>query len=136
MLLDLISYESEKIIWNYYHNFNKYEKNIKKILNTCDYDEFIYNEKKSNYSINLLDLLEIYNNNKYDKKIYIKLKNENEIKIKIYNIKNFTIYKEEKDYNKYISYNNFKYLLNDITLNKKIFEIIKFSESNTIYILI
>lgn len=121
-LLNKISFESEKVIWNYFNEFNNFEQKIKNIINYDFLNYFQYNIKENNYKINLLDFLEIYssyiNTLKYTKSIRIKLKkNESMIDINSNNI----IEKIKKNL--------------DI-FNVNIMEIIKLDHSDTIYILI
>lgn len=117
-LLNLLSFDSEKIIWNYFHKFNNLEERINEILN-CNYcDDF----KFIKCDINLIDFLENYKSfkklSKYEKLIKIKIEKTNHT---------FTI-----------NQNNVE---NIIKLNKKILnininQIVKLYESDCIYILI
>ena len=119
-LLDNLSFDEEKIIWNYFHSMNKLEEKIKSIIN-CNYlDNYEYESK--DFPVNLLDFLEIYStmhkNYDYKKPIRIKFQKE-EISFNI----------DEENVKKII--NN-----NEKIFNRNIKQIVKLYHSDTIYILI
>ena len=131
MLLNTISKDTEKIIWEYYHLINNLDKKIKNILE-CNFFGFLEYDKKNGLNINLIDFLESYSNMiknfKYKKPIRIKFKKNRSLD-KILN--------NNKDYY-HIDENNINEILKN---NKKFFncnitQIIKLYHSNTIYILI
>lgn len=120
-LLDLISRDTEKIIWNYFHLFNKNEENIKKIINSHFLDN-IELDINNGLNINLLDFLEIYSilcsDFVYKKPIIIKFLNDTKgYHIDDKNVKNI-IKKNKKKFNCLIE------------------QLIKLYNSDAIYILI
>lgn len=126
MLFDLICKDTEKIIWNYFNDFNNYENNILKIINTYIFYEVHYKKK----DIHFLDFLDLYINNSSDKTLCIKFKN---------NTNDYLIYNKNKKlkirYNRNIE-ENFDYNFFEKNFSTYIQEIFKIKHSKTIYILL
>lgn len=128
MLLNTISLSSEKIIWDFFHQMNNYEKNIKKIFDSLIYNnDYMYDQKIEKYTINFLDFYDVYSKNNisdtYNLKIFY-----GKIKIiEIYKKDKFFIFKDENN----IISNDY---IENFNLNIK--EIIRLESSNFFYILL
>lgn len=125
MSLDSISLDSEKLIWEYYHELNKVTKKIIKILNYDYKDEYIIILSNENYNINLLDIIEYFSNNYENLDIYERL-----ISVRIINKKNDKYFNISKDNVKEIIKNN-----KDI-LDVNILQVVKLYKSYSLYILV
>ena len=134
-MLNKISFSSEKIIWDYFHQMNKYNENIKNIFEIeIDNDEYVFSKKKDKIKINFLDFIEYYIENDtkdYDLKIFYD-------KIK-YDFKTFVLYKSKETVivkNKKKSQEFNLEMLNKDKYNVTIKEIVKLKSSDTFYILL
>ena len=131
MLLNTISSSSEKIIWDYYHQFNNYDKKIKNIFDKLILGEFTYDKKNSSYFINFLDFIEYYieNIHNLNLKIFYDDKTDNKRRIiQIYKVNNNNFFIKENK--KIVPYDFIK------KFNVNIKEIIKFKNSDLFYILL
>lgn len=135
-LLNSVSIDIEKIIWNYFHELNNYEKNLKKIVNLDYFDIFEF-KTGGKYEINLIDFLEFFY--KYKKTIEIKFKGDNKNYTFDFEYKTQIDIRFEKNNKNYkINTNNILSVIkkNEKIFNKNITEIIKLYHSDVIYILI
>ena len=133
-MLNKISFSSEKIIWDYFHQMNNYIENIKNIFKIPIDKEYIFSLKKDKIKINFKDLIEYYIENDtkdYDLKIFYD-------KIK-YDFKTFVLYKSKETVivkNKKKSQEFNLEMLNKDKYNVTIKEIVKLKSSDTFYILL
>jgi len=133
-MLNKISFSSEKIIWDYFHQMNNYIENIKNIFKIPIDKEYIFSLKKDKIKINFKDLIEYYIENDtkdYDLKIFYD-------KIK-YDFKTFVLYKSKETVivkNKKKSQEFNLEMLNKDKYNVTIKEIVKLKSSYTFYILL